>query len=200
MSRHRHDASGNANVTGMSTSSDTHVFITELTFSAGNLSQVYSSSLAGSKTDVAEGIAVDGTGRASVTGYTNSPNFPILNSIQSTFFGSPSTNTHAFVARLSATVRSRTRRSWRAPATTMGAESPWTPPAISTSSARRRRRISRPQAASGEETRASPMGSSLRSTLRAPRLLVLAAWRAHRHGLASRQSPHGGSGQRPLGG
>ena len=53
------DAAGNAYVAGINTTSGTHAFVTKLSFASGTLTQDYATSLAGSDTDVAEGIAVD---------------------------------------------------------------------------------------------------------------------------------------------
>jgi hypothetical protein len=57
---------------------------------------IYSSFLDGSLIQFAEGLAVDSTGSAWVTGYTSSSDFPVLNAAQSTL-NSPA---NAFVARL----------------------------------------------------------------------------------------------------
>ncbi len=59
---------------------------------------VYSTYLGGSGDDSANGIAVDGSGRAYVTGSTLSPNFPLENPVQSKNAG----NGDAFVSKLAA--------------------------------------------------------------------------------------------------
>jgi len=87
------DGSGYAYVTGTTSSTDfpilnpyqtdqpsLDVFVTKLdTTKSGNASLVYSTYLGGNLADIAYGIAVDGSGNAYVTGYTNSPDFPLLN-------------------------------------------------------------------------------------------------------------------------
>jgi len=60
-------------------------FITKLNPDGSAL--VYSTFLGGSVCDIGLGIAVDPSGSAHVTGRTNSPNFPTLNPIQSSFGG-----------------------------------------------------------------------------------------------------------------
>ena len=57
-------------------------FVTKLNISTNTL--VYSTYLGGSQTDEGNGIAVDSYGRAYVTGFTRSTDFPTLNAIQST--------------------------------------------------------------------------------------------------------------------
>jgi hypothetical protein len=59
---------------------------------------VYSTYLGGSGGDVGQGIAVDGWGRAYVTGYTESANFPTRNPVQAALAG----RQNAFVTRLEA--------------------------------------------------------------------------------------------------
>ncbi len=59
---------------------------------------VFSTYLGGAGTDFAEGIAVDSTGAAYVTGGTQSSDFPVLNAFQPTH-GKPTSN-DAFVAKL----------------------------------------------------------------------------------------------------
>ena len=72
------------------------VFVTKLTV-AGTLA--YSTYLGGSNFDGAQGIALDGSGQAYITGNTTSLDFPLLNASQPTFGGSQD----AFVAKLTAT-------------------------------------------------------------------------------------------------
>jgi hypothetical protein len=87
------DASGCAYVTGATSSIDfptvnpyqtdqdtTDVFVTKLS-SAGN-SLIYSTYLGGNEWDYGNGIAVDNSGCAYVTGYTNSADFPTENPYQ----------------------------------------------------------------------------------------------------------------------
>lgn len=56
------------------------VFVTKLSRNGDTL--VYSTYLGGSDTDVGTGVAVDGLGRAYVSGWTSSWDFPVLNSLQ----------------------------------------------------------------------------------------------------------------------
>jgi len=60
-------------------------FVTKL--NAIGTALVYSTYLGGSSNDAANGIAVDSSGHAYVTGQTTSSNFPTLNSYQTTFAG-----------------------------------------------------------------------------------------------------------------
>jgi hypothetical protein len=89
------DPSNNAYVAGYTTSPDYPIssakqafyggvgdgFVTKLNSSASQLS--YSTFLGGNNSDQALGIAVDGSGRAYVTGSTSSSNFPLKNAWQS---------------------------------------------------------------------------------------------------------------------
>jgi hypothetical protein len=89
------DSSGNAYVTGATTSTDfpttTGAFQTKLTgtlnafvtkLNSTGTAFVYSTYLGGSGSDFTEGIAVDAAGNAYVSGATNSSDFPTLNAIQ----------------------------------------------------------------------------------------------------------------------
>ena len=90
------DSSGDAYVTGVTGSSDfptanplqaslvgtSNAFVAKLNWSGSALSLVYSTYLGGGG-DAAEGIALDTSGSAYVTGYTTSPVFPTANPIQS---------------------------------------------------------------------------------------------------------------------
>ncbi|MBN1830337.1 MAG: SBBP repeat-containing protein, partial [Deltaproteobacteria bacterium] len=103
------DASGNAYVTGATDSSDfpTHnpyqgtranlkdVFVTKIS-STGN-ALAYSTYLGGSGGDYGQGIAVDASGNAYVTGYTYSSDFPTHSAYQATHGG----NCDAFVTKVS---------------------------------------------------------------------------------------------------
>jgi hypothetical protein len=72
------------------------VFVTKL--NAAGSALVYSTYLGGSGSDVGWGIAVDSAGNASVSGYTDSSNFPTAHAFQSALRG----NSDAFVAKLNA--------------------------------------------------------------------------------------------------
>ncbi len=107
------DGSGNAYVTGWTSSSDfptvnpyqTHqggpedtnadVFVTKLSSSGNSL--IYSTYLGGGDYDWGYCIAVNGTGNAYVTGETMSSDFPTMNPFQATYQG----NHDAFVTKLS---------------------------------------------------------------------------------------------------
>jgi len=95
------DVGGNAYVTGYTTSTDfpttstplqaSHAggyldaFVTKL--DAAGSSLVYSTYLGGASNDQSLGIAVDGSGNASVTGFTESTNFPIRSPLQASNAG-----------------------------------------------------------------------------------------------------------------
>jgi hypothetical protein len=88
------DPSGNVYMTGYTQSTNfptanplqpayagsTDAFVTKFNSSASAL--VYSTYLGGSKDEIGYGIAVDSSGNAYVTGYTNSNNFPTANPVQ----------------------------------------------------------------------------------------------------------------------
>jgi hypothetical protein len=64
---------------------------------------VYSTYLGGDGGTLGTGIAVDASGNAYVTGYTDSPYFPTTpGAFQTTFSGDPSNTVHAFVSKLNA--------------------------------------------------------------------------------------------------
>ncbi len=93
------DATGNAHVTGETSSADfptqgpfqaarsgsTDAFVVKL--SANGSALVYSTYLGGSGTELGAAIAVDGTGNAYVAGSTGSANFPTVNPFQTTYAG-----------------------------------------------------------------------------------------------------------------
>ena len=106
------DSAGNAYVTGSTVSTNfptvnalqstsggggwSDAFVAKL--NAAGSALVYSTYLGGNKSDFANSIAVDSTGSAYVTGYTESPNFPTANALQSGFGGTAD----AFVTKLNA--------------------------------------------------------------------------------------------------
>jgi len=105
------DSSGNAYVTGLTTSNDfptanaapsayqggQDAFVAKLDGAGAALA--YSTYLGGTGADQGSSIAVDPSGQAYVTGYTTSTNLPLANPIQPTYGG----NQDAFVSKLSAT-------------------------------------------------------------------------------------------------
>ena len=112
------DSSGNAYITGFTNSAATiaypttagafqttlegsyDAFVTKVNASGTGL--VYSTFLGGVGDDRGLGIAVDSAGNATAVGWTISPNFPVVNAIQSTFGKGVNTSHDAFVTRLNA--------------------------------------------------------------------------------------------------
>jgi hypothetical protein len=103
------DTQGNVYFTGATTSPDfpvttgasiagdlDDVFISKV--SADGSTLVYSTYLGGTGSDSGEDVAVDPAGRAYLTGFTRSADFPVANAVQPTFAGG---NFDAFVAKLS---------------------------------------------------------------------------------------------------
>jgi len=104
------DSSGNAYLTGATQSPDfplmnplqptkgggADVFVTKVNFSGTAL--LYSTYLGGAQADVGQGIKVDSSGSAYITGYTFSSDFPTQNPYQGSTAGEPD----AFVAKLDA--------------------------------------------------------------------------------------------------
>lgn len=102
------DSSGNAYVTGYTGSTDFptmnplqpnnggyyNAFVAKISSSGSAF--VYSTYLGGSQSDFGQDIAVDNSGNAYVTGFTDSPNFPTMNALQQTYGG----NGDGFVAKL----------------------------------------------------------------------------------------------------
>jgi hypothetical protein len=105
------DSSGNAYVSGWTTSNDfptanavqstyrggQDAFVAKLDGAGATLA--YSTYLGGTGADQGSSIAVDSSGQAYVTGYTTSTNLPLANPLQPTYGG----NQDAFVSKLSAT-------------------------------------------------------------------------------------------------
>ncbi len=75
-------------------------FVAEV--SAGGTALVYSTYLGGSKDDEGNGIAVDGSGNAYVTGDTHSSDFPTTAGAFQTKFGGGSSSDNAFVTKVNA--------------------------------------------------------------------------------------------------
>jgi hypothetical protein len=106
------DSSGNAYVTGWTNSTDfptmnplqpanrgySNAFVSKLNLTRSAL--VYSTYLGGSGEDFGEGIAVDSSGSAYVTGYTASTDFPTMDPLQPSYGGGP---WDGFVAKLNPT-------------------------------------------------------------------------------------------------
>ena len=104
------DAGGNAYITGYTYANDfptvnpiqgvisasSDVFVSKLNSTGTAL--VWSTYLGGNESDYGYDIALDASGNAYITGYTNSSDFPMVNAAQSTFGGGI---TDAFVAKLS---------------------------------------------------------------------------------------------------
>jgi uncharacterized protein (TIGR03437 family) len=90
------DAAGNIYIAGFQGSLPAaHAFLSKVS-PTGNV--LYSTTFAGSKTDVAGAIDVDSTGAAYITGQTTSPDFPVTTGALQTTLQSP--NGQAFVAKV----------------------------------------------------------------------------------------------------
>jgi PKD repeat protein len=101
------DSSGSAYMTGYTNSVDfpvqnayqwwrtgNEIFVTK--FSASGTSLIYSTYIGGSGTDRANGIALDSSNNAYITGYTTSNNFPMVNAYNSSY----SASNDVFVTKL----------------------------------------------------------------------------------------------------
>ncbi len=94
------DGIGNTYITGYNkdASNRNDVFVAKLNPAGSGL--VYSTYFGGGSDDSGNEIAIDSSGNAYITGYTNSSNFPVtLNSYDKTYGG----NTDAFIAKLNST-------------------------------------------------------------------------------------------------
>jgi hypothetical protein len=76
-------------------STNTDAFVTRLNATGSAL--LYSTYLGGGLQDYGEELALDSLGRTYITGYTNSPNYPVVNAFQSTLGGSDD----AFITKIS---------------------------------------------------------------------------------------------------
>jgi Beta-propeller repeat/Abnormal spindle-like microcephaly-assoc'd, ASPM-SPD-2-Hydin len=106
------DSSGNAYVTGYTGSANfptmnplqpayggnDDAFVTEI--NPAGTALVYSTYLGGSGIDSGQGIAVDSSGSAYVTGYTSSFDFPTVNPLQAANAGGPYAHVDAFIAKV----------------------------------------------------------------------------------------------------
>ena len=104
-------------------------FVTKL--NAAGSALVYSTYLGGSGDDDGNGIAVDSSGNAYVTGYTDSTNFPTANAFQAAFGGGSG---DAFVTKLNAAGSALVYSTYLGGSggVIMVTELRWTPPATPT--------------------------------------------------------------------